>query len=98
MEFLGDLDGAIVMIDCLRIITSFPVNQANVANGLALFESVTQLFFNFQRTIQKIERASSITQMLVTVPDEAQCDGLTVAVSKCSISGKGLLIFRQCGG
>src|SRR4029077_685874 len=95
MEFPGDGDGAIEMIDCLWIIAGLPVHQADVADGLAFFESVAQLLFHFQRTPEKIKREGSITQVLVTVADEPECDRFTMAVLECSIRRERLFVLRQ---
>src|SRR5215471_5006539 len=95
MDFPGDGDGAIEMIDRLWVITSFPVDQADVADGLAFFESVPQFLFYFQGTTEKVERASSVAQVLVTVADEPKGDRFAMSVLEFLISREGLFVFRK---
>jgi len=96
MDFLSDRDGAIEMIDGFWVIASFPIDQADVADGLAFFEAVTQLLLYFQGTTEEIECSSPVTQVLVAVADESECDGLAMAVLEFSICRKRLFLFGEC--
>src|SRR5579864_3443821 len=97
MDFARDGDGLVEMTDRLGVIASLPVDQAYMAESLALFQPIAQLLFHFQGATKEVQGSSAITQMFVAVADEAERDRLAMSVLVCAIGPECFLVLRQRG-